>query len=397
MPRSVILVLDSLGIGAAADAADYGDAGADTLGHIADWFAARGPGLHLPNLMTLGLAKAAEAASGRMPPGLAATARIAGRYGYGVETSRGKDTPSGHWEIAGVPVTTDWGYFPDTRPCFPADLVATLVDRCGLPGILGDCHASGTAIIAELGEEHVRTGRPILYSSADSVLQIAAHEEAFGLDRLYQVCQVARELCDALRIGRVIARPFAGSSAADFQRTANRRDYAVPPPAPTLLELATRAGRDVVTVGKIGDIFAHVGTGTVMKAAGNMALFDRTLEGLDRLAEGGLLMANFIDFDSLYGHRRDPKGYGQALRQFDRRLPELDARLRPGDLVVITADHGCDPTFAGSDHTREYVPILAYGPGQPTGPIGRRETFADIAATLARHLALPAPGAGTPF
>lgn len=397
MPRGVILVLDSLGIGAAGDAADYGDAGADTLGHIADWFAARGPGLHLPNLATLGLAKAAEAASGRMPPGLAATARIAGRYGYGVETSRGKDTPSGHWEIAGVPVTTDWGYFPDTRPCFPADLVAALVDRCGLPGILGDCHASGTAIIAELGEEHILTGKPILYSSADSVLQIAAHEEAFGLDRLYEVCRVARELCDALRIGRVIARPFIGSSAADFQRTANRRDYAVPPPAPTLLELATLAGRDVVTIGKIGDIFAHVGTGTVLKAAGNMALFDRTLEGLDRLAEGGLLMANFIDFDSLYGHRRDPKGYGQALRDFDRRLPELDARLRPGDLVVITADHGCDPTFAGTDHTREHVPILAYGPGQPTGPIGRRETFADIAATLARHLALPAPGAGTPF
>lgn len=397
MPRGVILVLDSLGIGAAADAADYGDTGADTLGHIADWFVARGPGLHLPNLATAGLAKAAEAASGRMPPGLAATARISGRYGYGVEISRGKDTPSGHWEIAGVPVTTDWGYFPETRPCFPPDLVAALVDRCGLPGILGDCHASGTAIIAELGEEHVRTGKPILYTSADSVLQIAAHEEAFGLDRLYQVCAVARELCDALRIGRVIARPFIGTAAGDFQRTANRRDYAVPPPAPTLLELATRAGRDVVTIGKIGDIFAHVGTGKVLKAAGNMALFDRTLEGLDGLADGGLLIANFIDFDQLYGHRRDPKGYGQALRDFDRRLPELDARLKPGDLVVITADHGCDPTFAGSDHTREYVPILAYGPGQPAGPIGRRETFADMAATLARHLGIAAPEAGTPF
>lgn len=397
MPRGVILVLDSFGIGAATDAGDYGDAGADTLGHIADWFAARGPGLHLPHLTTLGLAKAAEASTGRMPPGLAATARITGRYGYGVETSRGKDTPSGHWEIAGVPVTVDWGYFPDTRPAFPPDLVATLVARCGLPGILGDCHASGTAIIAELGEEHVRTNRPILYTSADSVLQIAVHEEAFGLDRLYAVCAVARELCDALRIGRVIARPFTGASAADFVRTANRRDYAVPPPAPTLLELATKAGRDVVTIGKIGDIFAHVGTGTVLKAAGNMALFDRTLEGLDRLADGGLLMANFIDFDSLYGHRRDPKGYGQALRDFDRRLPELNARLKPGDLVVITADHGCDPTFAGSDHTREHVPILAYGPGQPAGPIGRRETFADMAATLARHLGIATPETGTPF
>ncbi|QCI64769.1 phosphopentomutase [Phreatobacter stygius] len=397
MARALILVLDSVGIGAAEDAERYGDVGSDTLGHVAAWFAQRGPGLHLPNLATLGLAKAAEASTGRMPPGLAATGRITARYGYGVETSRGKDTPSGHWEIAGVPVATDWGYFPDTQPCFPPELIAALVGRCGLDGILGDRHASGTAIIAELGDEHIATGRPIVYTSADSVMQIAAHEQAFGLERLYAVCAVARELCDPLDIGRVIARPFLGSSAADFVRTGNRRDYAVPPPAPTILELAEKAGRTVITIGKIGDIFAHVGTGEVLKAAGNMALFDRMLEGLDRLPEQGLLMANFIDFDSLYGHRRDPKGYGQALKEFDARLPELAARLKPGDLVVISADHGCDPTYPGSEHTREHVPILAYGPGQPTGPIGRRDSLADIAATVARHLDLTAPGAGTPF
>lgn len=397
MARALILVLDSVGIGAAEDAGHYGDAGSDTLGHVAAWYVQRGPGLHLPNLATLGLAKAAEASTGRLPPGLAATGAIAGRYGYGVETSRGKDTPSGHWEIAGVPVATDWGYFPDTRPCFPPDLIEALVRRCSLAGILGDCHASGTTIIAELGEEHVRTAKPIVYTSADSVMQIAAHEQAFGLERLYAVCAVARELCDPLSIGRVIARPFVGASAADFVRTGNRRDYSVLPPAPTILELAETAGRTVITIGKIGDIFAHVGTGEVLKAAGNMALFDRMLEGLDKLPEGGLLMANFIDFDSLYGHRRDPRGYGQALKDFDRRLPELAARLRPGDLVVITADHGCDPTFEGSEHTREHVPILAFGPGQPTGPIGRRDSLADIAATVARHLGVPAPGAGTPF
>jgi phosphopentomutase len=397
MARALVLVLDSVGIGAAADAPLYGDAGADTLGHLAGWFAARGQPLRLPNLLALGLGEAAAASTGQVPPGLAPPPRFLGRYGYGVETSKGKDTPSGHWEIAGVPVTTDWGYFPDTEPCFPADLTDELIRRCGLPGLLGNRHASGTAIIAELGEDHVRTGRPIVYTSADSVLQIAAHEQAFGLDRLYAVCRVARELSDPLAIGRVIARPFVGTGAADFERTANRRDFAVPPPAPTILALAERAGRKVVTIGKIGDIFAHVGTGEVLKASGNMALFNRTLEGLDRLPDGGLLMANFIDFDSLYGHRRDAEGYGRALEAFDARLPELTGRLLPGDLVVITADHGCDPTYPGTDHTREHVPILIFGPGLPTGPIGRRDSFADIGATVASHLGLAAPGAGTPI
>lgn len=397
MARAIILVLDSVGIGASADAGLYGDEGADTLGHVADWFVAHGRPFALPNLDRLGLGAAALASTGRVPPGLAAEGPFAGRYGYGVETSKGKDTPSGHWEIAGVPVTFDWGYFPHAEPCLPADLTAALIREAKLPGILGDRHASGTEIIATLGEEHVRTGRPILYTSADSVLQIAAHEEAFGLERLYDLCAIARRLCDPFGIGRVIARPFVGRDAASFERTANRRDYAVPPPAPTLLQVAADAGRGVVTVGKIGDIFAHVGTGEVLKAAGNAALAARTLEGLAMLPDGGLLMANFIDFDSLHGHRRDPEGYGRALMDFDAWLPGLVERLLPGDLVVVTADHGCDPTFRGTDHTREHVPILAFGPGQPTGAVGRRETFADIAATVALHLGLPWSGAGTGF
>ncbi|WP_439572326.1 phosphopentomutase [Phreatobacter sp.] len=397
MARALILVLDSVGIGASADAGAYGDDGADTLGHVAERFAGKGTPLAMPCLDALGLGLAAEASTGRLPPGLSRPASPGARWGYGIERSKGKDTPSGHWEIAGLPVTFDWGYFPRSVPALPQPLTDALIAEGGLPGILGNCHASGTEIIAWLGAEHVATGKPILYTSADSVLQIAAHEQAFGLERLHTLCILARRLCDPLAIGRVIARPFTGTAEAGFTRTPNRRDYAVPPHAPTLLDVATAAGRQVITVGKIGDIFAHSGTGEVLKAADNAALFDRTLEGLARLDAGGLLMANFIDFDSLFGHRRDPDGYGRALEAFDRRLPELVAMLRSGDLAVITADHGCDPTFRGTDHTREHVPILAFGPGQPTGPIGARATFADIAATVADHLGLHWKGAGTPF
>ncbi|MFL5090568.1 MAG: phosphopentomutase [Xanthobacteraceae bacterium] len=405
MTRAILLVLDSVGIGSAPDAALYGDEGADTVGHIAD-ACARGAadrdglrrgGLCLPHLSQLGLGEACRLATGRVPPGLGAKSHPRGRYGCAVETSKGKDTPSGHWELAGVPVPFEWGYFPRTRPCFPPDLVAELCRRADVSGILGNCHASGTAIIAELGEEHMRTGRPICYTSADSVFQIAAHEESFGLERLYRMCEVARPLVDPLCIGRVIARPFVGTSSKDFLRTGNRRDYAVPPPSPTLLDRATQDGRAVVTVGKIADIFAHSGTGRVLKANGNVALFDRTLEGLASLADGGLLVTNFIDFDTIHGHRRDAAGYADALETFDARLPQLEAALDAGDLVVMTADHGCDPTWAGTDHTREQVPILAFGPSVIAGPIGRRSTFADVAATISAHLGLPPMLVGTPF
>lgn len=400
--RALILVMDSVGIGAAPDAIRYGDEGADTVGHIAKYCMAgkadspqrEGP-LQLPNLVALGLGEACRLATDRLPPGLDGPVEYS-RYGCASELSKGKDTPSGHWEIAGAPVPFEWGYFPKTRPCFPRDLVINLCGQAGLPGILGNCHASGTTIIAEFGGRHMRSGEPICYTSADSVFQIAAHEETFGLERLYEVCTVARRLVDPLNIGRVIARPFVGTSARDFKRTAHRRDFSVPPPEQTILDLAEAARRDVVTIGKIDDIFAHRATGRNMRGDGNAALFDVTLEGLASLADGGLLFANFIDFDTLYGHRRDVGGYAAALEAFDARLPDLLNRLRGGDLLIITADHGCDPTWSGSDHTREQVPILMLG-AKSTIPIGRRASFADIGATVARHLELPAPLHGTYF
>jgi phosphopentomutase len=405
MPRALILVLDSVGIGGAPDADLYGDEGANTVGHIAEACRcgkADQPGLRagplaLPNLDRLGLGRACELATGRLPPGLDNANRGEAIFGCAAETSRGKDTPSGHWEIAGVPVEFEWGYFPRTVPCFPPKLIDEFCQRSGLAGILGNCHASGTTIIAELGHEHVRTGHPICYTSADSVFQIAAHEVTFGLERLYAICAIARELVDPLNIGRVIARPFVGKDARSFRRTGNRRDYSVPPHAATILDLATAAGRQVVSVGKIADIFAHSGTGCVLKGDGNDQLFDRTLEGLRKLPDGGLLLANFIDFDTRFGHRRDVAGYAVALEAFDTRLPELLKALQHDDFLVITADHGCDPTWRGSDHTRELVPVLCVCATRSPYSIGRRTTFADIGATVARHLQIPTPQAGTPF
>ncbi|HXH02493.1 MAG TPA: phosphopentomutase, partial [Candidatus Competibacteraceae bacterium] len=330
------------------------------------------------------------------PAGFPATAAPAALYGCAREQSYGKDTPSGHWEMAGLPVRFDWGYFPRTVPAFPAALTAALIERAGLPGVLGDCHASGTEIIERLGAEHIRTGKPIVYTSADSVLQIAAHEQHFGLERLYRVCEIARELVDHYNVGRVIARPFVGAPGS-FRRTGHRRDYTTPPPAPTLLDRLTAAGGEVRAVGKIADIFAHRGISRLYKADGNQALFDATLEALHDAGDRCLVFANFVDFDMLYGHRRDVTGYAAALEEFDRRLPELAARLAPGDLVVITADHGNDPTWEGSDHTREHIPVLAFGPNIPTGSIGVRESFADIGQSVAAHLGLAALAEGRSF
>ncbi|MDH3231100.1 MAG: phosphopentomutase [Alphaproteobacteria bacterium] len=395
MSRAIILVLDSLGIGASTDAAGFGDAGADTLGHIAQACAAgradghgRSGPLAVPNLVRLGLGMAAMESSGRPLPGLDTLTPPEGAWGYAVEQSRGKDTPSGHWEIAGLPVPFDWYYFPREKPSFPPDLIAALVARCGLPGILGDCHASGTEIIRELGAEHIRTGRPICYTSADSVFQIAAHEEHFGLERLYAVCEAARELVDKLNVGRVIARPFTGEDAEGFTRTANRRDYTTPPFADTLLDRAAAAGREVVSVGKVADIFGGRGITRTVKAGGNMALFDRLMQEVDEAPDGAIVFVNFVDFDTLYGHRRNIAGYAAALEEFDRRLPTLEYRLHPGDLVLMTADHGCDPSWPGSDHTREHVPVLFFGPAVRAGSLGRRGSFADMGQTIADHLGL---------
>lgn len=400
--RAILLVMDSVGIGGAPDAAAYGDAGANTIGHIAEACArgeadgsSRASRLCLPELAALGLGDACRLATGAVPPGLASDRRPGSRHGCAAEVSKGKDTPSGHWELAGLPVPFEWGYFPKQVPCFPDLLINQLCAQGKLPGILGNCHASGTEIIARLGDEHVRSGKPICYTSADSVFQIAAHEQSFGLDRLYALCEIARRLVDPLDIGRVIARPFTGSTG-DYRRTSGRRDYSVAPPGRTILDLANEAGRDVVTIGKINDIFAQRATGRVLKADGNDRLFDRTMEGLSTLDDGGFLFANFVDFDSIYGHRRDLIGYATALETFDRRLSDLLPRLQSDDLLVISADHGCDPTWPGTDHTREQVPILTIG-GDASKMIGARTSFADVGASIAVHLGLAAGVSGTAF
>lgn len=398
MPRAILCVLDSFGIGGAPDAADYGDAGGNTLLHIAQFCAAgkgdraglRSGPLSLPNLDAIGLGAAGKLSSGVLAPGLTEAPK-GGRFGVGREVSKGKDTPSGHWEMAGVPVPFSWGYFPLTEPTFPPDLIEKFVAEAKLPGILGDKHASGTTIIAELGEESIRTGKPICYTSIDSVFQIAAHETHFGLERLYEICQIAFRLTAPLMIGRVIARPFVGETSATFTRTGNRRDFAISPPEPTLLDRVKDSGHQVFAIGKISDIYAGHGVTHKIKASGNMVLFDRTLEALEMAQDGALVMTNFVDFDQEYGHRRDVPGYAAALEAFDRRLPELIAGLRPDDLLMLTADHGNDPTWKGSDHTREQVPILIFSPALSQGTIGIRPTFADIGESIAHWLGL-APG-----
>lgn len=386
--RVCILLMDSLGIGASLDAVEYGDVGANTFAHIDKACREdRQLALQIPHLSALGLYHVAVASSGLAICDLATLSSPIGYYGYAVEQSLGKDTPSGHWELAGVPMMTPWGYFPDTEHCFPETLVQDLIQQAQLPGILGQKHASGTTIIDEFGLEHIRTGMPIVYTSADSVLQIAAHEHYFGLEKLYQLCEIARQLVDQYQIGRVIARPFIGEPGS-FKRTVNRRDYATMPPAPTLLDYLQQAQREVIGIGKIADIYAHQGVTQTVKADGNMALFDATITAFKTAPAGSLVFTNFVDFDSLYGHRRDVMGYATALEQFDARLPTLTAMLQPDDLVIITADHGCDPTMPGSDHTREHVPILVYGPTCSSRFIGRRETFADIGQSVAEHLGI---------
>ena len=390
--------MDSFGIGATADAERFGDADADTFGHIAGVRAesAAGP-LKLPNLARLGLYHASRDSTGEFPAGATPDVDIIGAYGYAEELSSGKDTPSGHWEIAGVPVLFDWGYFTDKTDTFPRALLDKLIERAELPGVLGNCHSSGTTIIAELGEEHVRTRKPIVYTSADSVFQIACHEEAFGLQRLYDLCDIARELVDDYNIGRVIARPFVGDNAGNFVRTGNRRDLTTPPHAATVLDKLVADGGEVISVGKIADIYAHSGITKKVKATGNAALFDATLEEVREAADNSIIFTNFVDFDMLYGHRRDSEGYAAALEYFDKRLPELLELMHDDDILVITADHGCDPTWRGTDHTREHIPVLAYGAGIKAGALGKRETFADIGQTLATYFRLSPMDYGTSF
>jgi phosphopentomutase len=377
MPRAILIVLDSVGCGFAPDAARFGDEGANTLGSIAGSHP-----LKLPNLSKLGLGLACATAGGAVPHGLEC-AKPTALYGSAIETSQGKDTPSGHWEMVGAPALTPFGYFSNTQPCFPENLTRAMIAQGNIAGLLGNKHASGTDILDELGGEHIATQKPIAYSSIDSVLQIAAHEDAFGLERLYALCELTRKLVDPLNICRVIARPFTGNAQTGFSRTSNRKDYAMQPPEGGLLGKV----KHVVSLGKIGDILAHQNTGREVKAAGNMALFDKLLQEVPALPNGGLIFANFVDFDTEYGHRRDVAGYAKCLETFDARLPELLNLLQEGDCLIITADHGNDPTFKGTDHTREQVPVLCVR-GNQHGCIGQRQTFADIGASIAMHLGL---------
>lgn len=390
MSRVFLVVLDSVGVGGAPDAAAFGDEGANTLAHIAQKMAGIRPNsaLSLPNLDNLGLGAAVRLASGDDAPGL--DAAPAGAWGAATEISQGKDTPSGHWELAGLPVPWDWTYFANTDPCFPPELVARVMELAGTDGILGNRHASGTNIIEEEAEAHARTGWPICYTSVDSVFQIAAHEEHFGLQRLLDLCAALAPTLHEMRVGRVIARPFIGDGP--WQRTPNRKDYAILPPAPTLCDAVHGAGRRVHAIGKIGDIFSMRGIDTVVKGP-DRTLMTHLSDAVRDMPDGSLTFANFVEFDSLYGHRRDVSGYAEHLEWFDSCLPPILSALRPDDLMIFTADHGNDPTWRGSDHTRERVPVICAG---ATGELGLI-AFADVATSICDHLGVPPVGPGRTF
>ncbi|QQA43308.1 phosphopentomutase [Pelagovum pacificum] len=390
MTRAFLIVIDSVGIGGAPDAAKFfngktPDTGANTVGHIAE-----AVGLEVPTLENLGLGAAVKLASGIDDCEMRLTGQ--GAWGAATEVSPGKDTPSGHWELAGVPVPWDWGYFPDKKKSFPKSIIKEVSRAAGSDGILGNCHASGTEIIEELGQKHIETGKPICYTSADSVFQVAAHEEHFGLEKLLKLCKDIAPTLHGMKIGRVIARPFVGEPGS-FTRTQNRKDFAIEPPEPTLCDWVFDAGRPVHAVGKIGDIFSMRGITDVAKGD------DRTLMGhvdrlLDEAEDGSLTFVNLVEFDSVYGHRRNVEGYRDHLEWFDATLAPLLEKARDGDLIVVTADHGNDPTWVGTDHTRERVPVLCHG-------VGRKElglvAFVDVAASVAAHLGVPSQGPGRSF
>jgi phosphopentomutase len=369
------MVLDSAGIGEMPDAGDWGDSGSDTLGHILS-----SRKVNIPRLQALGL--------GNITPleGLAPVTRPSGSFGKCTLKSDGKDTTTGHWEMAGIILASGFPKFPNG---FPSRIIDKFVQQAHIPGILGNIPASGTEIIKQLGEEHVRTGKPIVYTSADSVFQIAAHEEVIPVERLYDICEIARKILDGDdTVARVIARPFLGSSATDFKRTENRHDYAVPPPSNNLLPRLKDAGFDVVCIGKIASIYDNVGVTDDLNAKNNEQTVDQTIVALNKDSKG-MIFSNLVDFDMLYGHRRDTEGYAKALERFDERLPEIFDAMRDDDLLIMTADHGNDPTYPGSDHTREYVPLIVYGKTATAGvDLGTRQSLSDIGQTIAENFGL---------
>lgn len=397
MARAIIFVIDSFGIGYAPDAEKFGDVNANTFANLSQaYFEQTDKQINIPNLSSLGLVKACEDASGRNFPYIGGKP-TKGAFAHAAEISTGKDTPSGHWEMMGVPVLFDWTYFSDRENSFPQSLIDTINMETGYAGMLGNCHASGTTIIAALGEEHIKTHLPICYTSADSVFQVAAHEEHFGLDNLYAYCEKVRSILDDHNIGRVIARPFIGEDSASFTRTGNRRDYSVLPPSKTVLDKHTDNGGEVFSIGKIADIFAHQGITSNTKATGIPALINSTIEHINNVNNNSIIFTNLVNFDQDFGHRRDPVGYAEALEYLDKRLPDIFNQLNDDDIVFFIADHGCDPTWPGNDHTREYVPILAYHNNIESIDLGERSSFADLGQTIAELFNLEAMEYGTSF
>ncbi|WP_286261041.1 phosphopentomutase [Thalassotalea atypica] len=397
MARVIIMVIDGFGVGHAPDAEQFGDVGANSFFNIGECYKNEfNKPMVLPNLARMGLVRACQQASNKVI-NVEDVDQHKGAYGYAAEISTGKDTPSGHWEMAGVPVLFDWHYFTDKENSFPKELQQQINSATGFEGMLANCHASGTDIIAKLGEEHIKTGLPICYTSADSVFQVAAHEEHFGLDNLYQYCQTVQKIVGPMNIGRVIARPFIGDNASNFARTGNRRDFSILPPAKTVLDKLTDAGGTVISVGKIADIFAHQGVSIKTKATGINALVDATIEHIKTADDNSLIFTNLVNFDQDFGHRRDPIGYAQALESFDKRLDEIKTTMNDDDVLFLTSDHGCDPTWQGSDHTREYVPVLAYHHHIASVDLGERSTFADLGQTIASIFELEKLTYGTSF
>lgn len=422
MARAIIIVLDSFGVGYADDASNFGDVNANTFINIAKhYFKNKNKVIHLPNLGALGLHEVSKQASSEkiwqeyqqdltkaeVDFNAFYIKPAKGAFGYMAEISTGKDTPSGHWEMTGVPVLFDWSYFSDKKTSFSQELISAINKKTGFDGLLGNCHASGTDIINALGCEHIKTGLPICYTSTDSVFQVAAHEEHFGLDNLYHYCEQVRELLSnsEFTIGRVIARPFIGDVAGNkagndensFARTPNRRDYSVLPPSTTVLDKISQAGGQVISVGKISDIFAHQGITQKTKANGIDALIDATIKHINTADDKSLIFTNLVNFDQDFGHRRDAVGYAQALENFDKRLPEIYKHMGNDDLLFLTADHGCDPTWLGNDHTREFVPLLTYHHLIQSVDLGKRTSFADLGQTLAELFNVDAMDYGTSF
>ncbi|CAL4325513.1 phosphopentomutase [Buchnera aphidicola] len=397
MKRVFLMILDSFGIGSSSDAEKFNDVGSNTLGHIAEacFFGKannqRQGNLYLPNLSKLGLIESFKQSTGQLPLGINHPQNIIASYGYASEISSGKDTTSGHWEIAGVPVLSEWLYFQKKNNSFPSKFLKEIQIKLQLPGFLGNCHASGTDILIDYGEKHIQTRKPIIYTSSDSVFQVACHEDIFGLSNLYHLCDVIRARLNEYNynIARVIARPFIGDTKLSFQRTGNRRDLSIKPFQKTVMEkLIQEKKGQVIGIGKISDIYANVGISKSVKANGLAELCNTTINEMKLAQNNTIVCTNFVDFDSLWGHRRDVSGYAKGLEFFDSRLPDIIKNVKKDDLLIITADHGCDPTWKGTDHTREYVPILLYSPNIKISSLGHRKTFCDIAQTIAKYFRL---------